>query len=267
MIISGELENVPLLDVLQVIAHSRQSGTLMVEGNSASGAIVFREGGIICVASSCTGALLAKVASEREAQQGRVLRRIQALAGLAELLPLREGVFRFRKDEQRVGELNQVSLAPFYAAGAMDTGELLLVLKTMADRAPASPAPGSAATTGPERAHPRFAPTVIPAELVAGTSRLTGHLTNVSAGGAFFHGESLPEVDSTWSLCLELPGTGSTIEAMVRVAWARPDSSEGVKGVGLTFERISADHEALLAKYLARFQALADEYRSVPSPR
>lgn len=264
MIISGELEKVPLLDVLQVLAHSSQSGVLSVEAESASGSIVFEAGGIICVASSSTEALLKKAMRERDAQNGRAFRRIQALAGLAELLALRAGVFRFTRVEDHVTELANVALEPFYAAGAMEAGDLLLVLATMVDRAPTSPSP-AAASEGSERAHPRYAPTVIAAELLVGASRLTGHLTNLSAGGSFFHGESLPAVDSAWSLCFELPGAAGAVEVGVRVAWTRPDLSEGVKGVGLTFERISEEHKALVTKYLSRFQALADKYRLEPS--
>jgi Tfp pilus assembly protein PilZ len=267
MVISGELENVPLLDVLQVIAHSSQSGMLTVEGESASGAVVFEGGGIVCVTSSCTETLLTKSASEQDADHGRTFRRVQTLAALAELLALREGVFRFRKSDEHVPELAKVTLAPFYTAGPMDTGDLLLVLATMVDRAPVASGPAPVPSTDAERAHPRYAPTVIPAALHSGRSRLTGHLTNLSAGGAFFHGESLPAVDSNWSLFFELPGVSASIETSVRVAWSRPDSSERIKGVGLTFDRISANDEALLAKYLSRFQALADEYRAVTSPR
>lgn len=144
MIISGEIEKVPLLDVLQVLAHSSQSGMLSVEGESTSGSIVFEAGGIICVASSSTEALLEKAMRERDAQNGRAFRRIQALAGLAELLALRAGVFRFTKVEDHVTELANVALEPFYSAGPMEAGDLLLVLATMVDRAPTSPSPAVA---------------------------------------------------------------------------------------------------------------------------
>jgi CBS domain containing-hemolysin-like protein len=93
---------------------------------------------------------------------------------------------------------------------------------------------------------------------LAGASRLTGHLINLSAGGSFFHGESLPAVDSAGSLWFELPGAAGAVAVGVRVAWTRPDLSEGVKGVGLTFERISEEHKALVTKSLSRFQALAE---------
>lgn len=47
MLVSGEIENVPLLDVLQVVSYSKQTGVLTVEGVEIRGAIVFEQGAVV----------------------------------------------------------------------------------------------------------------------------------------------------------------------------------------------------------------------------
>ena len=68
MIVSGELERVPLLDVLQVLAYSKQTGELFVESPETSGTIIFAQGAIVCGESSSTRLLLAKASREIEPQ-------------------------------------------------------------------------------------------------------------------------------------------------------------------------------------------------------
>ena len=96
MLVSGEIENVPLLDVLQVVAHSKQTGVLTVQGAEIEGVLVFERGGIICAETSSTRALLARAASSKEPRGRNALRRVGALAALTELLGMRSGSFRFQ---------------------------------------------------------------------------------------------------------------------------------------------------------------------------
>ncbi|HJS74777.1 MAG TPA: DUF4388 domain-containing protein, partial [Vicinamibacteria bacterium] len=152
MRVSGEIENVPLLDVVQVVAHSNQSGVLTVQGAEIQGVLVFEQGGIVCGESSSTRPLLARAASSTEPRRRSTLRRVGTLAALTELLGLRSGSFRFQGSgsSTRLGELAGVDLAPFYDAGTLDAGELLLLVATAIDK-PLGSSPHAAEPAG-ERA-------------------------------------------------------------------------------------------------------------------
>ena len=256
MIVSGELENVPLLDVFQVLAFSSQSGALCVESGETTGTVLFDEGGIVCGESPATRLLLARAAQEVDPQTRRAFRRVQALACLTELMSLRSGVFRFKKHDEPLAELAGVDMRPFYASGTMATAEILLVLATAVDKKDGVAAP-AAQEHSQARAYERFSPTLIEAELTLGTSKLTGYLTNMSAGGSFFQGDALPEKDTVPDVRFELPGGIGAITIKARVVWARPESSEGERGVGLAFEGASAEDKQKLQTYLERFQQLA----------
>jgi len=265
MLVSGEIENVPLLDVLQVVAYSKQTGVLTVEGAEIQGVLVFERGAIVCGESTSTRALLARAAAEKEPRTHFAFRRVGALAVLTELLGLRSGSFRFQGTKERLAELAGVSLAPFYDGGTLDTGELLLVLATAVDK----PAPAAEKKPDPptqrERSHPRYAPTLIPVSLTQGSSVVEGHLTNVSGGGALFHGEALPPADSLVAARFGLPGSLGQIVCRARVAWVRPDGKSGRRGAGLAFVEMTEEARGRLNAYLARYQRLADEYLE-PNP-
>ncbi len=263
MIVSGELENVPLLDVLQVLAYSKQTGALVVESPETSGTIIFAEGAIVCGESSSTRLLLAKASREVEPQSRRAFRRVQAMACLTEILSLRKGVFRFTKHETPPDELAGVSLRPFYASPPIPTAELLLVIATLVDKKDAAPPPD-----GPHvhyRADERYTPTLIEARISMGSSSLSGYLTNLSVGGACFRGDALPEVDRVGALRFELRGQG-TVSTDARVAWARSESTEGERGVGLAFDSIPESEKKKIRAYLDRLRELASEMDVAPQP-
>ena len=256
MIVSGELENVPLLDVLQVLAYSKQSGALFVEGTETSGTVLFDQGAIVCGESSSTRLLLAKAAGEVEPQSRRAYRRVQIMACLTEILSLRKGAFRFTKHETPLGELAGVDLRPFYASASMPTAEILLALATLVDKKDAAP-PGDAPHVYP-RGHARYSPTLIVAQISLGSSSLSGYLTNLSVGGAFFQGDALPEVDRVGTLRFELRGQ-DTVSTEARVAWTRLESTEGDRGVGLAFDNIPGSEKEKIRAYLEHLRELASE--------
>jgi Domain of unknown function (DUF4388)/PilZ domain len=281
MLVSGELENVPLLDVLQVVSHAKQSGILSVEGSAIDGNVLFERGGLVCAESTSSRPLFERAALEQDPRGRTALRRVAALAALTELLGLRLGTFRFRRVDGAVSELSGVKTQFFYDAGPMDTGELLLVVATAIDkkeapdrhRTPSTPTATATETererekkrkreTGKERSHPRFSPTLIPAVVAGGGGKLAGHLTNVSEGGAFFHGYELPERESSCRIQFSLPGAYGMVEAAARVAWVRIEGSVAQRGAGLSFLEMTDDARARLDAYLQHYQRLADEYRS-----
>lgn len=260
MLVSGEIENVPLLDVLQVMSYSKQTGVLMIGGAEIRGALVFERGAIVCGESTSTRPLLARAALEREPRTHMALRRVGTLAALTELLGLRSGTFRFQRTKARLAELAGVSLDPFYDGGTLDTGELLLILATAVDKVAAPAEKASEPATARERSHPRYSPTLIPVSLVLGSSIVEGHLTNLSEGGALFHGEALPPSDSLCAVRFELPGELGQVACRARVAWVRADGKSGRRGAGLAFVEMTHEGRGRLAAYLARYQRLADEY-------
>ena len=265
MLVSGEIENVPLLDVVQVMAYSKQTGVLKVGGAEIQGALVFERGAIVCGESTSTRPLLARAALEREPRTHIALRRVGTLAALTELLGLRSGTFRFQGTKERLAELAGVSLAVFYDGGTLDTGELLLILATAVDKPAPPPEKKSEPAQPKERSHPRYAPTLIPVSLALGSLVVEGHLTNLSDGGALFHGETLPPADSLVAMRFTLPGELGQVDCCARVAWVRADGKSGRRGAGLAFVEMTPEGRGRLGAYLARYQRLADEYME-PNP-
>ena len=259
MLVTGEIENVPLLDVIQVVSFSRQTGLLVVEASAAQGTVLFQSGAIVGAESSSTRALLLRAATEEEPRTRRNLRRVQALAALTELLSLREGVFRFKRIDKPLESLGGCEIKSFYEAGPMETGEILLALATTIDK-PDYPSTPAAAREN-ERSHRRYGPTLVAAVIDLGDSKLEGHLTNLSAGGAFFQADVLPPDRSTGRVRFELPGGLGEVEALARIAWVHPEGKTGRRGAGLTFLEMSDDARSRLADYLKRYQSLADRYR------
>ena len=48
MALKGKLEDMPLLEILQIIAYSKKSGLLRVESSLASGGVLFEAGNVLC---------------------------------------------------------------------------------------------------------------------------------------------------------------------------------------------------------------------------
>ncbi|MCU0242956.1 MAG: DUF4388 domain-containing protein, partial [Vicinamibacteria bacterium] len=48
MSLTGNLEDLPLLDILQIVSFSKKTGYLSIKTNESDGAIVFRDGFVIC---------------------------------------------------------------------------------------------------------------------------------------------------------------------------------------------------------------------------
>ena len=257
MLVRGNLEDVPLLEVFQVLAFSKQTGALYVDSGADVGVVLFQDGGVVCGESPSTRKLLEKAARETNPQSRRALRRVQALSCLTELMSMKSGMFRFEKLDAPREELSSVDVTSFYAAGAMSTSDLLLILANAIDKKDGVAGAPKAEPERP-RKHPRISPTLIEAELESDQGALSGYLTNLSLGGAFFQGDALPEEDSTLELRFELSGIGS-LAAEVHVAWSRPESGTGERGVGLEFASMTEDDRARLESYLSRFQKLATE--------
>lgn len=256
---TGRLETTPLLDIIQIVAYSQQTGLLSVKGVETKGLLIFRDGNIVCAYSPTSLPLLVKAAKEQDEDSRLSLRRIQVLAALRELFELGEGDYRFVKRSEPVTELEGLDIRAFYDGGALDTGDLLLVLEKAMDENPEQinevPTPAPSERHG--REHARFGPIVIHATLEHAGVSIRGYLTNLSQGGTFFHADEFPGPDSECALEFELPWELGQCHARVKVVWLRSEGPDTKRGIGLSFLEFSPDTKGRVAAYLARFKEFA----------
>jgi hypothetical protein len=260
---NGRLESRPLLDVIQIVAYSQQSGLLTIKGTSSKGLLIFDRGNLVCAYSPSALPLLVKAAKEQDERHRLAFRRIQALTALRELFDLTEGDYRFVRRSEPLIELEGLDIRPFYAAGALDTGDLLLALEKAMDesldhvRVEAATAEPDTKEHASERRFMRYGPIVIRADLVVPGGPYRGYLTNLSLGGSFFHAETLPPADSIGALSFELPSEGGRCQVSARVVWRRAEGDDPRRGCGLSFVEFEGDSKARLSDYLERFEKLA----------
>jgi len=127
--LNGSLEDLALLDILQIVAFSKKTGYLHVEGPFGPGAIAFKEGQVVCAYSWSTLASLQQIGKAGSAGSGETaLIREQIQISLQELASLREGNFHFQLTEGIAGELAGVDISRFLLQEGMDPGHLLLDL-------------------------------------------------------------------------------------------------------------------------------------------
>lgn len=269
----GSLEGLSLLDLVQIMAYSERSGTLVVESggeeDKLSGTMVFDRGNIIVVSAPSTLSLLDKAAKERSADARLSLRRVHSLASLRELFDIHSGEYRFVETDEPIIGIDGVDVGVFYEQGALDTGDLLLVLAKTMDAEhpsrPSEPAPYPAHLARNDkpsefphhREHERWGPVVIRASTVVGDESVSGYLTNLSFGGVFFHGDKQIEVGSELVLSFELPWDLGACEARCTVSWGRSEGPERQRGSGMRFDELEARTEDKLTTYLQRFARMA----------
>jgi CheY-like chemotaxis protein len=97
--LQGNLEDLPLLDIIQIVSFSKKTGYLSIEMEGGNGAIVFREG--LVVAAFAGGAPPAdrRLATLPEEARDKVVRGRLGFA-LEQLARLREGGFAFELTEE-----------------------------------------------------------------------------------------------------------------------------------------------------------------------
>jgi Tfp pilus assembly protein PilZ len=266
MAYTGRLDVRPLLDVIQIVAYSQQSGILTVKGPKIRGLLIFEGGNIVCAYSPTALPLLVKAAKELDERHRLTYRRIQVLTALRELFDLVEGDYRFVHREERVSELEGLDIKSFYDAGALDTGDLLLALEKAMDEEDLVPRPLPPAMAPPGRERdehadlrrfPRYGPVVIKGILSDSLRSYPGYLTNLSEGGTFFHAETLPTVGSGFELEFDLPWGMGRCRVSTSVVWIRSDGPNTKKGVGLAFQGFAEEARERVTTYLSRFEELA----------
>jgi CheY-like chemotaxis protein len=130
--LKGRLEDLPLLDMLQIIAFSRKSGFLRIAAAKGRGAVVLREGRVLFAYSWSTLAGLEDMVRHPEKVTTAVIRE-QIEVALRELGSLREGHFQFELANPHSDEFGGVRIQPFLLPDGLDAQELLLDLAVEID--------------------------------------------------------------------------------------------------------------------------------------
>jgi CheY-like chemotaxis protein len=127
MSLTGNLEDLPLLDILQIVSFSKKTGYLSIRTSAGEGAIVFREG--LVVASFTWDSLpvdprLRTLPPDKRA----VLLRQRIELALEQLIRLREGQFNFSLTERPPEAISGRPIADETLADGINPQELLLDL-------------------------------------------------------------------------------------------------------------------------------------------
>jgi CheY-like chemotaxis protein len=130
--LKGRLEDLPLLDMLQIIAFSRKSGYLRIAASKGRGAVVLREGRVLFSYSWSTLPALEEMVRHPEKVTTAIIRE-QIEVALRELGSLREGHFQFELADPASGEFGGVRIQPFLLPDGLDAQELLLDLAVEID--------------------------------------------------------------------------------------------------------------------------------------
>ena len=130
--LKGQLEDLPLIDMLQIIAFSKKSGYLKVGGPAGRGAIVIENGRILFAFSWSTMERVREMARDPERIRPEE-KRENIEAALRELVGLREGSFQFELTAEVSDKLGGVEIKPFMIPQGIDPQELLLDLAVEID--------------------------------------------------------------------------------------------------------------------------------------
>jgi CheY-like chemotaxis protein len=96
--LQGNLEDLPLLDIIQIVSFSKKTGYLSIEMEGGSGAIVFREGLVVSAFAGGAPPADRRLATLPEEARDKVVRGRLVFA-LEQLARLREGAFAFELTE------------------------------------------------------------------------------------------------------------------------------------------------------------------------
>jgi DNA-binding response OmpR family regulator len=127
MSLTGNLEDLPLLDILQIVSFSKKTGFLSIHTSEGHSAIVFREGFVVSAFSSQTPPPTpAERALPPEGRGRRVRERIET--ALKQLIRLREGEFNFSLTDEPPALVEGRDVAAETLEHGINAQELLLGL-------------------------------------------------------------------------------------------------------------------------------------------
>jgi CheY-like chemotaxis protein len=130
--LEGNLEDLPLLDILQVVAYSQKTGYLSLNTPRGDAAVVFRDGHIVAARSWDSPAPGPDLAGlPPDTRRERIARTIEA--ALARLTRLREGPFRFELTDEPPATLGGHDITSETLTEGINPEELLLELTRTMD--------------------------------------------------------------------------------------------------------------------------------------
>lgn len=127
MSLNGNLEDLPLLDILQIIAFSQKTGFLTVQTPMGEAALVFREGLIVSSFTWDSQPLNARSAALSEGERALLIREGIEVA-LERLSRLRDGAFCFELTKEPPLVIGPHDLTRETLTGGLNPQELLLEL-------------------------------------------------------------------------------------------------------------------------------------------
>ena len=135
MALNGRLEDLNLLEILQIIAFSKKTGTLKVESTLASGAVLFQDGVVLCAFSTSTTPVVSPLAGMTLNESRALLLQDEIRIALRELVALREGQFEFSLTSEPPTHFEGMDISRFIVAGGADPQALMLELARDLDTA------------------------------------------------------------------------------------------------------------------------------------
>jgi len=135
MALNGRLEDLNLLEILQIVAFSKKTGTLEVQAPHAQGSILFRRGRLLCAFSSSTAAAVRSLAGEPLDPASQSDLESQIRISLRELVALREGRFEFRLCRSLPVQWGGLDASNFLMGDGIDPEAILLGLAREIDEA------------------------------------------------------------------------------------------------------------------------------------
>jgi CheY-like chemotaxis protein len=125
--LNGNLEDLPLLDILQIVSFSKKTGYLSILTEGGEGAIVFTDGFVVAAFSAETPPLDPRYRLLPPEKRTRMLRQ-SIERGLEQLIRLREGQFSFSLTEQTPLRIGPRDISEETLPEGINAQELLLGL-------------------------------------------------------------------------------------------------------------------------------------------
>jgi CheY-like chemotaxis protein len=179
--LQGNLEDLPLLDIIQIVSFSQKTGYLSIEMEGGAGAIVFLEGLVVAAFTANSPPADPRLGSlPRDARERAVRARVGF--AVAQLARLREGAFSFELTEEVPAVVGSREIRDETLAQGINPQEMLLDLAQGLDDARAESAAAlEASFAGSEGGVPGGEP-IVPGEVLA--SDLEAQLAAEAAAAA-----------------------------------------------------------------------------------
>jgi CheY-like chemotaxis protein len=125
--LNGNLEDLPLLDILQIVSFSKKTGYLSIRTEGGEGAIVFQDGYVVAAFSAETPPFDPRY-RQLPAEARTPLLRESIERGLEQLIRLREGQFNFALSDELPSKVETRDITGETLAAGINPQELLLDL-------------------------------------------------------------------------------------------------------------------------------------------